>query len=115
MDALFLAEFMGMLARGVQNFETTQYVLRRVQTAPAGATLKANDKNVLKVFKSGNPPDGSDVPFIDIVIAENIPDTIRWEMPEGFWTKQTPTVEQQGDGRYQITQEWWHSRRAEPL
>jgi len=46
---------------------------------------------------------------------ENIPTTINFELPTGWWLKRTPTVEQTAADKSTITQEYWHADAYDPF
>ena len=46
---------------------------------------------------------------VGLTAAEGIPLTIVFTMLAGYYLKRTPTITQQPNGRFQITNEWWHA------
>lgn len=86
------------LAKGVEAFPVSQYVLRRNQVITNNSSIKPTLDNVGKVYTTSA-----------VKNSYGIPDTIKFSLPEGFWLKRTPTVEPTGQDKYIITQEFWHA------
>ena len=99
-----LVAFYRELLRGTESFNVSQYVLRHTQTVPPNSNVKPSLTNVGKVFSTTL-----------LSTAESIPGTILFTLPDGSWLKRTPTVEQTGNGKFQITQEWWHAIAYSPF
>lgn len=112
---VLLEEIKDELAKGVEAFTVSQFVLRHTTVITSNSTIKPNNSNVGKVFKTGSPSplknwQGSDVEAPDITSdGITIPDTIKFTMPDGYWLKRTPSVEQYGTDKWQVTQEYWHA------
>lgn len=92
-----MQELFSALGRGSKSKMIPAYVLRRTRQITENATLKPDDANVGKVYTTAQ-----------LQVAEPIPFTIKWSMPEGIWLKMAPDVKPiQGTPRWSITQEWW--------
>lgn len=90
------------LAKGVESKQVSQYVLRRVTIVRNGSNIKPAYDFVNEVLTTEQLINGTDPGAL------NIPNTLSFQFPDGFWLKQTPTSEQTGSDKFQITQEWWH-------
>ena len=93
------AKFKDLLDTGAESYTLSQWVLRRVAMAPSAWGGQVTLSNVGKRFTSTT----------QIKTLESIPADLSFVMPDGEWLKRTPTFQQQSDGKYQITTEWWHA------
>lgn len=93
------AQFRDLLAKGVQGFTVSQYVLRRTGTVPLDWNGQFAMTNVGKVYTSTS----------QLETEESVPATLNFVMPSGQWLKRTPSIRQQRDGRWTINNEWWHA------
>ncbi len=92
-------EFKALIKAGTTSYTISQIVVQRTMTvAPTYSAGAASMTNVNRIYsKSG------------LTTAESIPDTIFFSLLAGQYLKRTPTITQQPNGRYQITNEWWHA------
>jgi len=72
--------------------------LRHTVVITSNSTIQPVLTNVGKVYSTAA-----------LQSAENIPGTIKFSLPDGYWLKRTPTVDQYGTDKWQITQEYWHA------
>jgi len=86
------------LAKGVEAYTVSQFVLRHTVVITSNSTIQPVLTNVGKVYSTAA-----------LQSAENIPGTIKFSLPDGYWLKRTPTVDQYGTDKWQITQEYWHA------
>jgi hypothetical protein len=86
------------LAKGVEAFPVSQYVLRRSITIASNSTLQPALDNVGKVYSTSG-----------LSASEGVPATLKFSLPDGFWLKRTPSVEPSGVDKWVITQEYWHA------
>jgi hypothetical protein len=66
--------------------------------APTYSAGAASMTNVNRIYSKGG-----------LTTAESIPDTIFFSLLAGQYLKRTPSITQQPNGSYQITNEWWHA------
>ena len=92
------------MSLGVEAFTVSQFVLRRVLIIAANSSIKPSLEHVGEIYTTA-----------ELVQAETVPGTIRFELPEGYWLKRTPTVDQMSLDKWQITQEWWHADAYGPF
>lgn len=93
------------LLRGVEGYRVPQYVLRNVRTVPASSSLTAVHENVEKLFTTA----ALQADVIANYDSAGIPSELLGTLPSvGYWQKQTPTVEQVSNGKWQLLQEWWY-------
>jgi hypothetical protein len=97
------------LAKGDESRTVSQFVLRRVTTVRNGSSIKPAYNFVNMVLTTDQLIGGTDPGAL------NIPNTLSFEFPPGFWLKRTPTAEATGSDKFQITQEWWHADQYEPF
>lgn len=86
------------LAKGVEAYTVSQFVLRHSVVITSNSTIKPALDNVGKVYTTSA-----------LESAENIPATLKFNLPDGVWLKRTPTVEQYGSDKWTVTQEYWHA------
>jgi hypothetical protein len=84
--------------RGVQAWTVSQWVLRRTLIIAANSTIKPALADVGRVRSTTT-----------LKAEENIPSTVKFDLPEGFWLKRTPTFTQTAADKWTISQEWWHA------
>jgi hypothetical protein len=97
-QAEILKELVTERIRGVQAWTVSQWVLRRTLIIAANSTIKPALSDVGKVRSTTT-----------LKSEENIPSTVKFDLPEGFWLKRTPTFTQTAADKWTITQEWWHA------
>jgi len=86
------------MARGEEAWSVSQFVLRHTLTISANSSIRPSYDGVGRVYSSST-----------LIGVEQIPNTLKFVIPDGYWLKRTPTVEQTAADKYQITQEWWHA------
>ena len=90
--------FNALIKAGTTSYTISQIVIQRTMTvAPSYAGAVAMT-NVNRIYSKAG-----------LVEAEAIPGTIVFTMLDGQYLKRTPTITQQPNGRFQITNEWWHA------
>lgn len=97
-------QLVNQMALGVEATTVSQYVLRRVLVIASNSSIKPSLEHVGEIYTTA-----------ELVAAEAVPATIRFDLPEGFWLKRTPTVDQMSLDKWQITQEWWHADDYSPF
>jgi hypothetical protein len=103
LDAIMTGLYRSKL-RGVESYAVSQFVLRRTTFASVLASYKPSLANIGRIYTTAA-----------LTAAEQIPNTLRFDLPDGYWLKRTPTWEQQDADRAQITQEWWHAESYDPF
>jgi hypothetical protein len=96
---LIEAEWAGFIEsrlRGVEAFLTPQYVLTRQQTWASAAIAQVSLANVNRILTTSQ-----------LITLEGVPGNLIFSVPTGFWLKKTPQVQQQDDGVWVATNEWW--------
>lgn len=88
------------LIRGIEEYPTSQYVLRETKTVSKRSTVQASfiNDNVVDT-----PPNTSTV------------NTLIGSLPTGEWIKKSPIVRQIGSRKFQIITEWWWTRLADAI
>lgn len=85
--------------KGVEAWPISQHVLRHSLVIAANSSLRPSRVNVGKIFTTA-----------ELKSVEAIPDNIKFDMPNGYWLKQSPTgPEQVASGKWTIVQEYWHA------
>lgn len=93
---LFLAE----IRKGTEGYQLSQYVLRQVKIIDPAWTSQIGVSNVGKYYAT----------TAALLAAEpTIPTIIIPTFPDGMWLKQTPTIAQQSNGKFESSQEWWYA------
>ena len=90
------SEFIRSRLRGVEAFLTPQYVLKRQQTWASAAITQVSLANVNRILTTDQ-----------VINLEGVPGKLIFSVPPGFWLKKTPQVQQQDDGVWVATNEWW--------
>ena len=92
-------EFKTLIKAGTTSYTISQIVVQRTMTVnPTYSAGSDSMTNVNRIYSKGG-----------LTTAEDIPSTIFFSLLDGQYLKRTPTITQQGNGRYQITNEWWHA------
>lgn len=97
-----------LLARGVESFTVSQYVLRKSQVVRQGTSLKASHSNINKIFS-----------YAALTAAE--PTLASYHLVDApgvntlKWLKRTPDVRPAQNGMFEITIEYWGADSWEPL
>ncbi len=93
------ARIVGLMLKKVESFTVSQYVLRRVVIVPGTYSGTMATANANKQFTK-----------TQLQTAEFLPNALFFELPSaGAWLKRTPSMRQLEDGRWEITNEWWHA------
>jgi hypothetical protein len=91
--------FKSLIKAGTTSYTISQIVVQRTMTvAPTYSAGAASMTNVNRIYSKGG-----------LTTAESIPDTIFFSLLAGQYLKRTPSITQQPNGSYQITNEWWHA------
>jgi hypothetical protein len=88
--------------RGVEFFTVSQYVLRNVKVVPPSTNQSPEHANVGKQYTHALMLSGSGN-------GQSVPSAMLSGISSGYWLKRTPSVEQTGEGNYQISKEFWYS------
>lgn len=88
------------LSRGEESWLISQFVIRRTVTiaSNSGESLKPAYDNVNKMLTKDA--------FNRI---EQPPSTIKFNLPDGYFLKRTPTVRQVTADKWEVQSEWWHA------
>jgi hypothetical protein len=105
-DTTALQSVIENIARGVESWTISQYVLRRTVTlaANAGDALKPAYTYVGKVMTKAQ-----------VESLEGVPSTLKFNLPDATvpgdpcYLKRTPTVTQVAADKWQVVSEWWHA------
>ena len=91
---------MDRIARGVEAFSVSQYVLRKTEVVRAGTSLSASHSNTNKIFSySALSSAEPSLAGYDLVAAAGLSALV--------WLKRTPDVRPTSNGLYEITTEYW--------
>jgi hypothetical protein len=92
------ANFKTLIKAGTTSYTISQIVVQRTMTVGPGYAGAAAMSNINGIYSASG-----------LSSTENIPPTIVFTLLSGFYLKRTPTITQQPNGRFQITNEWWHA------
>lgn len=95
LDVELITKFLASLSAGVESYALDAFVLRKRAVAPNGATLAPSYANTNRAFRTSS-----------LIGSETIPTIIRSNLPEGYWFKGAPVVDQTDSNRYEVVQEW---------
>lgn len=99
MNRTVIGELFVDLSRDVQSYIVDAFTLRKRSVAPNGANLGPSYANTNRAFTTAS-----------LLAAEpSIPTTIRTGMPDGYWMKSAPVVDQTDATRFEVVQEWVHA------
>lgn len=94
------------MIRGVEFFTVSQYVLRNIKVVPPTTNQSPSHSNVGKMFAhslmtatTGN--------------GQSVPSALLSGVSDGYWLKRTPSVQQQQNGFFQISTEFWYTEEYE--
>ena len=91
--------FKTLIKAGTTSYTISQIVVQRTMTvAPTYSAGAESMTNVNRIYSKAG-----------LTSAESIPNTIFFSLLAGYYLKRTPTITQQANGSYQITNEWWHA------
>ena len=90
--------FKTLIKAGTTSYTISQIVVQRTMTVGPGYAGAAAMSYINRIYSQGG-----------LTAAEGIPLTIVFTMLAGYYLKRTPTITQQPNGRFQITNEWWHA------
>jgi hypothetical protein len=99
-DSTVIRDLIGALARGEESFPVSQTVLMRTLIVHGNSSIKANKENIDKIFTTNG-----------LKASLPIPETIKFELEDGFWLKKTPTTEQIASDKFEINYEWWFAEQ----
>ena len=88
------------LIRGIEEYTTSQYVLRETKIVSKRSSVTASWENVNMV---DTPP------------ATSAANTLLGNVPTGEWIKKQPDIRQVGSRRWQIVTEWWWTKKADAI
>jgi len=93
-----IAGLISAFAQGIESYPHSQWVLRHVLVIAANSSIRPSLVNVGRMYTT------------DMLRAvESIPDTLKFDLPSGWWLKRTATVEQTAADKFTIAQEYWHA------
>jgi hypothetical protein len=93
------ADYLDALDSKQESYTVAQIVLRRTKSVASLAAVYCINSNANKTYTRAQ-----------LIAAEGVPSAVITEMPStGKWLARTGQKAQQSNGRYQITQEWWHA------
>ena len=92
------ANFKTLIKAGTTSYTISQIVVQRTMTVGPGYAGAAAMTNINRIYSQTG-----------LTVAEGIPLTIVFTMLAGYYLQRTPTITQQPNGRFQITNEWWHA------
>jgi len=90
--------FKTLIKAGTTSYTISQIVVQRTMTVGPGYAGAAAMSNINGIYSASG-----------LSSTENIPPTIVFTLLSGYYLKRTPTITQQPNGRFQITNEWWHA------
>lgn len=90
--------FKALIKAGTTSYTISQIVVQRTMTVGPGYAGAAAMSNINGIYSASG-----------LSSTENIPPTIVFTLLSGYYLKRTPTITQQPNGRFQITNEWWHA------
>lgn len=94
----YATNFKALIKAGTTSYTMSQIVVQRTMTVGPGYAGAAAMSYINRIYSQGG-----------LTTAEGIPLTIVFTMLAGYYLKRTPTITQQPNGRFQITNEWWHA------
>lgn len=104
LDPAVLMPLLLSLTKGVESYTVSQWVLKHTLVIAANSTIKPSKTNIGKMYATAS-----------LIEAESIPNTLRFDLPDGYWLKRTPTVDQTAADKWTISQEWWHADAYDPF
>ena len=102
LDAAVFTGLVRTLAKGVEAFPVSGYVIRRTKKLPAVTNIKPILARSNIIYEKSV-----------FIALENPPSTITFGIPEGWYQKKSPVMAQQQDGTWQMTEEWWWAEEFE--
>lgn len=91
----YIVDLMHSLVKGTTKFPVSQWVARRVMTGPLTSSLRGVRTYVNRMVTSAY-----------LTEVEGMPDNLLDGIVEGYWLKQTPSVDREGN-MLKVTNEWW--------
>jgi hypothetical protein len=98
---LTIAIFEGLaasLARGVESFPISHYVVRRSRQLSANTTIALEIATANYIYT-----------LAEFIALEKPPPELKFTLPIGYYQRKTPTMTQQRDGTWLANEEWWHA------
>lgn len=95
LDVGVITEFFASLSAGVESYALDAFVLRKRAVAPNGANLSPVYANTNRAYRTSS-----------LTGSETIPSTIRSNLPDGYWFKGAPVVDQTDANRFEVVQDW---------
>ena len=92
------ADFYDLIKAGTTSYTISQIVVQRTMTVSPSYAGAIAMTNVNRIYSKAG-----------LTSAESIPGTIVFSLLAGYYLKRTPTITQQPNGRFQITNEWWYA------
>ncbi|MFO1499178.1 MAG: hypothetical protein U1G07_12415 [Verrucomicrobiota bacterium] len=89
------------MLQGQEAFISHHTVLRNRKVIGRNSTIRPSSANINKVFVS----------TAHLIAAENVPNDLPFDLPQGEWMKKGPTRAQIDSNHWQITQEYWWANR----
>lgn len=87
------------LYKGVESYPVDAFILKKRSVAPNGANLKPAYDNTNRAIST------------ETLLSQEpgISATLRTGLPEGYWFKGAPVVDETDPNRYEVVQEWTHA------
>lgn len=99
MNTAIIHELFRELARSVESYTVDAFTLRKRSVAPNGANLGPSYANTNRAYTTSSL----------LSLEPSIPSTIRSGIPDGYWLKAAPVVDQTDATRFEVIQEWVHA------
>lgn len=96
-----------LLLKGTTAFVTSQYVLRRTRIVSNKYQVALAFNQVDHIWSSAQITSTESVAIPVMISMDQIPIPASQSGYQWGWLKKSPTVQQTGGNRFQITQEWW--------
>lgn len=91
----YIVDLATSMARGTTKFPVSQWVARRVMTGPLTSSLRGVRTDVNRMVTSAY-----------LTTVEGMPGNLLDGIVDGYWLKQTPSVDREGN-MLKVTNEWW--------
>lgn len=95
LDVGVITELFSSLSNGVESYSIDAFVLRRRSVAPNGANLAPVYADTNRAFRTAS-----------LTSSQSIPALIQSNLPDGYWFKGAPVVDQTDANRYEVVQDW---------
>lgn len=93
-----IKDFLLNFGKGQRSYDVSQFVLRNTKIVHNASTLKVATDNVLRFYTTAA-----------LVRVEGVPNSLKFEMPDGYWQRRSPKTKIHTNGRETLSQEFWHA------